>query len=38
MTPTNIAKALVKAGWLVIENDDAMAVRLTDVGVRNTGC
>jgi hypothetical protein len=34
----NTAKALVRAGWLVMENDDAMAVRLTDAGVRNSSC
>ncbi len=30
----NTAKALVKAGWLRMESDDAMEVRLTDAGVR----
>jgi hypothetical protein len=33
----NMAKALVKVGWLVIENDDGIAVRLTGEGVRAVG-
>jgi hypothetical protein len=29
-----MAKALVKAGWLVFENEEALEVRLTDLGIR----
>jgi hypothetical protein len=30
----NMMKALAKAGWLVIDNEDAMTVKLTDEGIR----
>lgn len=30
----NMMMALAKAGWVVVEDGDAMSVRITDAGVR----